>query len=81
MNRNGRTFTQQFKSEAVRLVGQEGISVANVSRDLHINGSRLGRWVRQAEVDEGKEGIGRLTTEERQEPPAKPCAQPTDGRV
>ena len=43
MKRNRRTFSQNFKSEAVRLVRQEGMSIASLSRDLDIHGSCLGR--------------------------------------
>lgn len=61
-----RQFTDEFKAGAVRLVLDEGKSVAEVSRDLDLTPSSLSGWVRQARAnrDGGKTG---LTTEERDE--------------
>ena len=39
--------TNEFKVEAVRLAERDGISVAQVSRDLGIRGSLLYRWIKQ----------------------------------
>ena len=41
-----RKFSQEFKSEAVRLATQAGVAVSSVARDLGINDSVLRRWVR-----------------------------------
>lgn len=61
-----RAFTDEFKAEAVRLVLDEGKSIAAVARDLDLTGSALGEWVKHARADRsgGKTG---LTTEEREE--------------
>ena len=64
--RERRQFTDEFKAGAVRLVLDEGKSVAEVARDLDLTPSALSGWVRQARAnrDGGKSG---LTTEERAE--------------
>ena len=61
-----RQFTDEFKAGAVRLVLDEGKTIAEVARDLDLTASALSGWVRQARVDRdgGKSG---LTTEEKAE--------------
>jgi len=61
-----RQFTDEFKAGAVRLVLDEGKTVAQVARDLDLTASALSGWVRQARADRdgGKSG---LTTEEKAE--------------
>lgn len=61
-----RTFTDEFKAGAVRLVLDEGKAAAQVARDLDLTPSVLRSWVKQAEADRsgGKTG---LTTEEKAE--------------
>lgn len=61
-----RKFTDEFKAGAVRLVLDEGKSVAQVARDLDLTPSALGGWVKQARADRSKGKAG-LTTEERAE--------------
>src|SRR5262245_16636564 len=65
--RTRRSFTEEFKREAVRLVLQEGKMVAEVGRDLDVHASVVGNWVRQAQVDRGKGPPGALTSEEKEE--------------
>jgi transposase len=61
-----RSFTDEFKAGAVRLVLDEGKKVADVARDLDLAPSVVGNWVKQARADRthGKTG---LTTAEREE--------------
>ena len=61
-----RQFTDEFKAGAVRLVLDEGKTVAQVARDLDLTASALAQWVERARADRsgGKTG---LTTEERSE--------------
>ena len=42
-------YTKEFKEEAVRLITQGGLSVAQVSRDLDINQNILRRWKQELE--------------------------------
>jgi transposase len=61
-----RAFTDEFKAGAVRLVLDEGKTVAQVARDLDLTASALGTWVERARADRTKGATG-LTTEERTE--------------
>ena len=47
MARQRRSFSEEFKREAVRLVDQSGASKAAIARDLGISGSLLARWYRE----------------------------------
>ncbi len=63
--RTRRSFTAEFKADAVALVLDEGRTIADVGRSLGIGESNLGNWVRQVRIDRGeREG---LTTSERAE--------------
>ncbi len=44
-----RTFSDEFKREAVKLVRQPGASKAAIARDLGVGPNLLGRWVREEE--------------------------------
>ena len=46
MARKRRSFSREFKLEAVGLMTDGGLSVAQAARDLGISGSVLGRWKR-----------------------------------
>jgi transposase len=61
-----RSFTDEFKAGAIRLVIDEGKTVAQVARDLDLTESSLGGWVNQARADRSKGKTG-LTTAEREE--------------
>lgn len=61
-----RQFTDEFKAGAVRLVLDEGKTVAQVARDLDLTPSSLRGWVVQARADRDGGATG-LTTEERSE--------------
>ena len=42
-----RTFSREFKLEAVRLVVERGVAVAQACRDLDVAESVLRRWMRE----------------------------------
>jgi transposase len=44
MAKNQRTYTEEFKREAVQLMETSGKSVAQIARDLGVNDSVLHRW-------------------------------------
>ncbi len=46
-----RSFTREFKLEAVRLVSERGLSVSQAARDLDIHENLLRKWVRQYRDD------------------------------
>ena len=62
-----RSFTEEFKAGAVRLILDEGKSVGAAARDLDLTESALRNWVEQARADRGKGRPGILTSSERDE--------------
>jgi len=62
-----RSFTDEFKAGAVRLVIDEGKSVGQVARELDLTESALRQWVDRARADRGTGKPGALTTAEREE--------------
>ena len=46
-----RQFTREFKIEAVRLVRDRGVSVAQASRDLNVHENVIRKWVRDFAAD------------------------------
>ena len=62
-----RSFSEEFKLEAVRLVREGKRSIASVARELEIYESSLGRWVKQFDIDDGRGPEGALTSDEREE--------------
>jgi len=44
-------FSREFKLEAVKLVRERGVAVAQVARDLDLHENVLRKWVREAEAD------------------------------
>lgn len=60
-----RSFTPEYKADAVKLV-RSGRSVASVAKDLDLTATALRDWVRRADADAG-EDPSVLSTEERQE--------------
>ena len=61
-----RSYTPEFKYEAVRLITEEGRSIAEVSRNLGINATMLGRWKRESEEEEAFPGKGRMKAMEEE---------------
>jgi transposase len=48
-----RKFGREFKIEAVRLVKERGVSVAQAARDLDVHENVLRKWVRELAADPG----------------------------
>lgn len=65
--RKRRKFTDEFKREAVRLVQQGDGNVSQVARDLDLSVSALRKWVKEAEVEQGKGPPEALSKAEREE--------------
>jgi len=67
MPRKRRSFTKQFKADAVKLVKTSGRSVGQVAKELDLTETALRKWVQQATVDAGNGPEGVLSTIEKQE--------------
>lgn len=65
--RKRRSFTAEFKAEAVRLVREGAKTLPVLAKDLDLTESALRLWVQQAEKAEGKGAAGGLKAEEREE--------------
>jgi len=46
-----RSFSREFKLEAVRLVRERGVSVAQAARDLDVHENVLCKWVKELAAD------------------------------
>jgi transposase len=46
-----RKFSREFKLEAVKLVKDRGVGIAQTARDLDVAESVLRRWIREADAD------------------------------
>ena len=46
-----RSFSREFKLEAVRLVSDRGMTISQAARDLDLHDNVLRRWVRQYRDD------------------------------
>ena len=66
MNRQRRRFTTEQKAEAVGLCLSEHLTILEASKRLGVHASCLGRWVKQAQIDQGgPKDSGALTSDER----------------
>ena len=68
MARQRRTYTSEFKVEAVKLVSEKGYSVAEAARSLDIGETLLRSWkvAFQAEGEQAFPGNGRLPAVEEE---------------
>jgi len=62
-----RSFSEEFRAGAVRLVLEEGKSVGAVARELDLTASAVRVWVMRARAERTKGKSGGLTTVEREE--------------
>ena len=56
MPKEQRTFTKEFKQEAVRLAQTSGKSITQVARDLGIGDSTLHHWCKQ-QTEQGEQAF------------------------
>ena len=61
-----RTFSREFKLEAVRLVTERGVTVAQAAKDLDVHENVLRKWVRELREapQEAFPGNGKQTTQD-----------------
>ena len=65
--RKRRSFTPEFRAEAVRLVREGSKSLPQVAKDLDLTESALRNWVNGAKGSAGKATDEALTSAEREE--------------
>ncbi len=63
-----RSYDKEFKISAVKMILEEGISTAEVSRDLGVNKNSLYKWKREyiSEQQQAFPGKGRMKPEEEE---------------
>jgi transposase len=68
MARTRRTYTAEFKAEAVKLVTEQGYSVAEAARSLGISENLIRNWRQavQAQGDQAFPGQGHLSPQEQE---------------
>jgi transposase len=61
-----RWFGREFKVEAVRLIRERDVSVAQAARDLDVHGNVLRKWVKELAADPGQAfpGHGQMKPEQ-----------------
>ena len=63
MARTRRTYTSEFKAEAVKLVTEQGYSIAEAARSLGINDNLIRNWKQalEAAADQAFPGRGKVS--------------------
>ena len=67
MRRRRRNYTEEFKEEAVALVLDQGVSIAQVAKDLDLTESALRNWVKAAKLRKARGSGADLAPSEREE--------------
>ena len=58
-------YSKEFKHDAVRLITEQGYSIAEAARNLGLNYNMLGRWKKESEEGEDAfRGNGKLTPDQ-----------------
>jgi transposase len=59
-------YSKEFKLDAISLVNEQGYNKAEAARNLGVSPGLLGKWMREAENDDGLafRGNGKLTPEQ-----------------
>ena len=60
-------YTKEFKLDAVSLVLDQGLTIAEAARSLEIRANMLGRWIKENQADNNGQafrGNGKLTPEQ-----------------
>ena len=53
-----RIFREEFKREAIRLVNEQGLTIAEASRKLDVASKSLRTWIKQEQSGELKASLG-----------------------
>lgn len=62
-----RHFDAAFKLQVVKLIQEQGLTVAQVCQDLQVGETAVRRWLKQVQAEQmGQPGIGKPLTPEQQ---------------
>ena len=62
-----RTYSREFKIQAIKMVTEQGLSVAEVARDLGVHPNVLRKWKKLvSEGDDAFAGNGKLSVEQEE---------------
>jgi transposase len=50
-----RSFTSEFKDEAVKMVIESGRPIAEIAREIHVNEGTLGNWVNKYRAEHAED--------------------------
>ena len=62
-------YTKEFKLDAISLVQDQGLTIAEAARSLEIRANMLGRWIKENEADNNGQafrGNGKLTPDQEE---------------
>jgi|TARA_R110002124_G_scaffold256510_1_gene422152 transposase len=61
-------YTKEFKLDAISLVRDQNISVAEASRNIGVSPQMLGRWIKEDKNEDGQafRGNGKLTPDQEE---------------
>ncbi len=61
-------YTKEFKLDAISLVRDQNLNIAEASRNLGVNPQMLGRWIKEEENEDGQafRGNGKLTPDQEE---------------
>ena len=65
---NRKKYSKEFKLDAISLVLGQGYTRAEAAKSLGISANMLGRWVKEAQEDDGQafHGNGKMTPEQEE---------------
>ena len=67
MPRKRRVFDTDFKLQVVKMIKEQGLSVAQVCKDMQLGETAVRRWLGQYQAEQsGQPGIGKPLTAEQQ---------------
>jgi transposase len=61
-------YTKEFKLDAISLVRDQNLNIAEASRNLGVSPQMLGRWIKEDENEDGQafRGNGKLTPDQEE---------------
>lgn len=67
MKRERRSFDAAFKLQVVKMIQEQGLTVAQVCQELKLGETAVRRWLKQVQAEQsGQAGIGKPLTPDQQ---------------